>query len=139
MLILNKLKVFVYGTLKPGERNYSYYCASHVTEAIEAYTYGTLFDLPKFGYPAMTVGEHQVKGVLLSFADDSVLRQLDDLEDYDPLRLNRDNEYYRTTIEVYALSGLSLGQAWSYLMIPEKVKYLGGVVITTGWWTQQHH
>jgi gamma-glutamylcyclotransferase (GGCT)/AIG2-like uncharacterized protein YtfP len=33
---LNQLKVFVYGTLKPGESNYQRYCAENVVEKREA-------------------------------------------------------------------------------------------------------
>ncbi|NET53980.1 MAG: gamma-glutamylcyclotransferase, partial [Merismopedia sp. SIO2A8] len=42
-------KVFVYGTLKPGEVNYDQYCASKVVEEIRAIAFGELFDLP-IGY-----------------------------------------------------------------------------------------
>ncbi|WP_013324172.1 gamma-glutamylcyclotransferase family protein [Gloeothece verrucosa] len=132
------MKVFVYGTLKPGEVNYPYYCADYVSEALEAYTYGKLFHLRYCGYPAMTVGGEQVKGVLLTFNDDSVLIKLDELEGYNPGGLGADNEYYRQKIAVYAFSGEFLANAWGYLMMPEKVKQLGGVVIASGWWTQQH-
>lgn len=129
------MKVFVYGTLKPGERNYRYYCAGKVSQTTQAYTYGKLFNLPGCGYPAMTVGQNQVKGVLLTFIDDSVLAHLDELEDYNPQRLATENEYSRQKILVYSLLGEPLGEAWSYLMMPHKVKCLGGVLVPSGWWT----
>lgn len=131
------MKVFVYGTLKPGERNYPYYCEGKVVQTISAYTYGKLFDFPTFGYPAMTRGNDKVKGVLLTFTDDSVLTQLDELEGYYTGRSPSQNEYERQNMTVYTLGGESLGQAWVYIMTPEKVKQFGGVFLSSGWWTQQ--
>ncbi len=140
---MSLLKVFVYGTLKPGECNYQRYCGDRVVEAIEAIARGRLFDLP-LGYPALIPGDSPVWGVLLSFANASVLRDLDLLEDYDPDREAELNEYCRCQIEVFhpPLSEggriwadcQSLGLAWAYLMAPDRVRCLGGVAIASGWW-----
>ncbi len=72
------VQVFVYGTLKPGERNYQRYCAGKVVEAQRAFTLGRLFALP-MGYPAMTTGADIVHGYLLTFADLAILDALDEL------------------------------------------------------------
>jgi gamma-glutamylcyclotransferase (GGCT)/AIG2-like uncharacterized protein YtfP len=128
------LKVFVYGTLKPGEVNYSRYCAGKVVEAQKAYTYGKLFALP-MGYPAMTKGNTRVYGYLLSFTDSNILSQLDQLEDYHPKRAAAENEYNRQKIEIYSLQGESLGEAWAYLMDINQVYQMGGVLQTDGWWS----
>ncbi|ACK73498.1 AIG2 family protein [Gloeothece citriformis PCC 7424] len=133
------MKVFVYGTLKPGECNYPFYCAGKVNETIEAYTYGKLFHLPSYGYPGMTIGNDKVRGVLLTFKDNSALIELDQLEDYDPGRPMIKNEYYREEILVYTLAGELIGKVWSYLMMPEKIEQLAGVFIASGWWTQQDY
>lgn len=131
---LNLLKVFVYGTLKPGEYNYGRYCAGKVVAAQPASAYGRLFALP-VGYPAMTAGEEIISGVLLSFTESAVLQDLDRLEDYDPHRLPAENEYNRVQIEVFDLSGQMLDSAWVYLMTPEQVERRGGVPVASGCWS----
>ncbi len=76
-------KVFVYGTLKPREINYSYYCQGKVIEEIRAFISGQLYHLPVFGYPAAIPGEGKIEGFLLTFADNRFLADLDELEDYE--------------------------------------------------------
>ncbi|HLP88936.1 MAG TPA: gamma-glutamylcyclotransferase [Nostocaceae cyanobacterium] len=129
-------RVFVYGTLKPGEAYYKRYCAGRVVSAQRAFVFGRLFDL-SVGYPGMTLGEDKVKGYLLSFADGSVLTLLDDLEDYSPNRPMSENIYNRQYIEVYKLDGESLGQAWVYVMSWERVQQLGGKLEVDGWWSDR--
>jgi gamma-glutamylcyclotransferase (GGCT)/AIG2-like uncharacterized protein YtfP len=60
------VRVFVYGTLKPGEANYQRYCAGKVVDAERTSVLGKLFALP-MGYPAMTLGEYSVHGAGDSF------------------------------------------------------------------------
>lgn len=137
LMIDDKLiKVFVYGTLKPGEPNYQQFCADYVVAAQEAIAVGQLFDLP-LGYPAMTPGHLKVYGVLLSFANPEILQQLDWLEDYDPQRAIAENEYYRQRIEVYDTFLAPLGNAWTYLMALEQVRAFGGILLPDGWWSSQ--
>ncbi|HEY9795429.1 MAG TPA: gamma-glutamylcyclotransferase [Leptolyngbyaceae cyanobacterium] len=131
---MNKLKIFVYGTLKPGEANYKRFCAGSVVEAKRAIAFGQLFNLP-LGYPAMRPGESPVQGFLLTFTDPKVLSILDELEDYDPHRTPEDNEYDRQQVEIYDLGRQSLGLAWVYLMTSEQVQHLGGVLMRSGWWS----
>ncbi|MCL1471697.1 gamma-glutamylcyclotransferase family protein [Argonema antarcticum] len=128
------LKVFVYGTLKPGESNYLRYCAGKVVEEKIAMAYGQLFHLP-IGYPAMTPGSAIVQGYLLTFANSDILRDLDELEDYDSKRSPEQNHYNRFEIEVFNQDGSGLGLAWVYLMTAEQVEKLGGVLLPFGWWT----
>lgn len=72
--------LFVYGTLKPGGRNY--HLARGVTHAEPAYVDG--FDLLHFepeGYPAIVPGTGRVHGFILYFADlSAALPTLDALE-----------------------------------------------------------
>ncbi|MEH2071867.1 MAG: gamma-glutamylcyclotransferase [Nostoc sp.] len=126
--------VFVYGTLKPGEANYKRYCAGKVVDVKKAFVQGKLFALP-MGYPAMTLGDSQVYGYLLSFPNPAILNQLDVLEDYHPTREISQNLYNRKTVEVYQGEWLSLGWAWVYLMSLERVNELGGVLQADGWWS----
>ncbi len=127
------LRVFVYGTLKPGEENYPRYCQDAVVEAVEAIAFGTLYSLP-MGYPAMTRGTSPVYGYLLTFADFSVLEELDWLEDYDPTRPPDANEYHRDEIEVFSPDQRSLGLAWVYRMSTVQATQMGGTVLVEGNW-----
>ncbi|MBD2441278.1 gamma-glutamylcyclotransferase [Nostoc sp. FACHB-110] len=128
------LRVFVYGTLKPGEANYQKYCAGKVINAKRAVTLGKLFALP-MGYPAMTLGQNQVQGYLLSFSQSEVLSTLDYLEDYQPLRPIAENLYNRQQVEIYDLQGKSLGWAWAYLMSLERIDKFNATLLVDGWWS----
>ena len=130
----NLLRVFVYGTLKPGEYYYDRYCAAKVVEAQAAFAYGQLFDLP-LGYPAMTMGNFRVYGFVLSFADPDVLQELDELEDYAIDRPADQNEYVRVETETFSPDHQPLGSAWVYLMNLEQAKRSGGVLLPDGCWT----
>src|SRR5690349_10733757 len=110
------LRVFVYGTLKPGEQYHDRYCADKVIGAREAIVYGQLFDFPELGYPGMTEGSSPVYGVILTFADPRVLHALDELEGYDPHRPRWQNEYIRSKTETFSLEHQPLVWAWVYLM-----------------------
>ena len=127
------IKIFVYGTLKPGEANYQQYCGEHVVESYPAITYGQLFNL-SVGYPAMTVGHRIIHGFILSFLEPKIFLELDRLEDYHPERHSDHNEYQRRKIKTFRPDGEYLGMAWSYLMLPEKVNLLGGVFLASGCW-----
>ncbi|MBE8968730.1 gamma-glutamylcyclotransferase [Nostocales cyanobacterium LEGE 12452] len=128
------VRVFVYGTLKPREANYKRYCSGKVVDVKTAFVQGKLFALP-MGYPAMTLGDSQVYGYLLSFSNPKILNKLDVLEDYQPNRQTPENLYNRKIIEVYEPQSLSLGWAWVYLMTLEQVEQLGGFLQPGGWWS----
>lgn len=131
------LNIFVYGTLQPGEYYYPKYCAGKIIGSCQAIAHGNLYDLP-LGYPAMIIGNGIVHGYRLSFNDISILNALDELEDYDPNRPDYENEYQREQVEIFTLSGNSLGVAWAYLMDSERVNHLGGRYLADGKWTKQH-
>lgn len=129
------LRVFVYGTLKPGERYYPVYCEGRVKEVQRGWVQGQLYALP-LGYPAMIAGHGKVQGFLLTFGDRSVLTNLDRLEGYQSEQVPELNEYQRQKIMVYDASSKYLGEAWAYFMTFEKVKCLGGLRVSSGWWTE---
>ncbi|GBF81438.1 gamma-glutamylcyclotransferase family protein [Aphanothece sacrum] len=129
------LRIFVYGTLKPGERNYPVYLDKRVIESLRAYTPGILYHL-SLGYPAMTTGQDIVKGYLLTLADETILDKLDQLENYSPWRSPQENSYLRQRLQVYAPNGQDLGKAWSYVMSSTNVEKWQGKLIESGWWTQ---
>ncbi|MFW9261347.1 gamma-glutamylcyclotransferase family protein [Nostoc sp. CALU 546] len=128
------VRVFVYGTLKPGEANYKRYCAGKVVDVKLAFAQGKLFALP-MGYPAMTLGDSQVHGYLLFFPNLKILNELDVLESYQPTRQPSANLYNRQMIEVYDSQSLSLGWAWVYLMTLDRVEQLRGCLQPDGWWS----
>ncbi|MEM6752945.1 MAG: gamma-glutamylcyclotransferase [Cyanobacteria bacterium P01_C01_bin.38] len=128
------LRVFVYGTLKPGEANYEFYCASEVVDAKKAWTLGELYSLPQ-GYPAMATGNDKVYGYLLSFNNPQVLSSLDELEDYHPQRPDKENLYNRNQVEIFDLEHNSLGVAWAYFMSLMIILQLKGTPQSDGWWS----
>ncbi len=132
-----EVRVFVYGTLKPGEENYEYYCKNHC-KVVEAMVLGQLYDLP-LGYPALTAGCSPIYGFLLSFADPGILATLDELEDYNPARLPYQNEYVRVKTEVFSLAHQPIGWAWTYCMEAARVQRLGGVLLPEGQWFGQRN
>ena len=134
---MDLLRIFVYGTLKPGESNFEQYCADRVVATQAAIAYGALFDL-HLGYPSMTAGDRPVYGYLLSFTDATMLEAMDELEDFEPSRPADRNEYNRVEIEVFDLSRRSLGKAWVYLMSLERVKQSGGTLLDGGNWTSRN-
>lgn len=134
--VSSRFRVFVYGTLKPGECNYQRYCAGRICQQQQAIAYGQLFDLP-LGYPAMTPGSLPVYGAVLEFDDPKLIRLLDELEDYDPSRPAAENEYERVMRPVFSLQGQALGQAWMYLMTPQQARHLGGQIIESGDWASK--
>jgi len=130
------IRVFVYGTLKPGEANYQPYCAGKVTANRPACTIGQLFDLP-LGYPAMTPGNGWVYGNLLEFDDGNVLAAIDALEGYDPQGPPQANDYLRLALQVYTPTGEPLGSAWGYMMSVEQAREWGGTLLRSGNWRAQ--
>jgi gamma-glutamylcyclotransferase (GGCT)/AIG2-like uncharacterized protein YtfP len=129
------MKIFVYGTLKPGEANHDRYCQSvaHIQPAI---VFGTLYALP-MGYPAMTPGDSPVHGFLLTFDDPQILVALDELEDYRSDRPPAQNEYNRQKTKTFSPIHQPLGNAWVYQMEIAKAKRLGGVLLPGGNWTER--
>ncbi|UBF27838.1 gamma-glutamylcyclotransferase [Kovacikia minuta CCNUW1] len=146
----DRLNVFVYGTLKPGEVNDWLY-AEHEVKACPAIVYGQLYALP-LGYPAMTLSPPPslspsssppiVHGFLLTFASAGILPILDEFEQHDPEELKRhapgqppeQNQYERHLVEVFDPQHSPLGLAWSYTMTPKQIYRLGGVLVPDGKW-----
>lgn len=134
-MIKTNLQVFVYGTLKPEECNYSAYCQGKTISLQRVYTYGKLYHLC-LGYPAMAIGTEKIKGYLLTFPDESYLIDLDKLEFFDPQTAKENNEYQRQLIPIYNMEDQYLGKAWGYLMDLQKIIAFQGISIPSGWWTE---
>jgi gamma-glutamylcyclotransferase (GGCT)/AIG2-like uncharacterized protein YtfP len=129
-----EIRIFVYGTLKPGAANFDRYCGSNVVKIQPGYVAGYLYDLPLLGYPGMTHGGDRVYGFILSFNDGTILTALDELEDYHPHRQPTENEYTRELVTTYTLDGNVYLSAWVYLMTLDRIEQLGGVFLPDGWW-----
>ncbi len=136
----HRIDVFVYGTLKRGERNHDRFC-SGALRVSDATIRGRLYDLP-FGFPALvvpaenilaigttdyladaekqraTVSEAKssdpdtVYGELFTF--DDALDRLPTLDGLEGFRPGESNLYRRVLIPVHADSGTQL--AWAYAM-----------------------
>ncbi len=159
LALVTMVKVFVYGTLKPGESNYQRYCGDRVITNIPAIIPGKLFALP-FGYPALLweiggnlakvdIGQdvpdtqysqqqdqnYWVQGYLLTFANSQSLVKLDALESYRPDRPPTANEYQRLEMEVFSRDFSSLGTAWVYVMSRERITRSRGIFLPQGVWS----
>ena len=126
------LKVFVYGTLKPGYDNYDRYCGDRLLASQPAKVKGALYALP-VGYPGMTYGEQWVQGYLLTLKEDGqTLQDLDALEDYHPHQAH--SLYQREITKVFKPEGECLGEAWVYFMAIATVRSMQGRTLPSGCW-----
>jgi gamma-glutamylcyclotransferase (GGCT)/AIG2-like uncharacterized protein YtfP len=128
-----KVSIFVYGTLKPGEDNYIPYCKDRYSQVFNAKVKGEIYDLP-MGYPAMVESDEWARGVLYEFTDISVLYDIDSLEGYDPSLSEDQNLYKRKMVEVFGENKKFLCFAWAYYMNKERVIRLGGHKVNDGCW-----
>lgn len=127
------IRVFVYGTLKPGEQNYQQYCEGKVVAVEPAIARGKLYGLA-VGYPALGRGDEIIHGFVLSFREPDSLAQLDSLEDYHPGVPAPLNLYQREQAAVFRPDGTAFGSAWLYRMELDKITQLGGVHRPDGQW-----
>ncbi|MGE5396322.1 MAG: gamma-glutamylcyclotransferase [Chitinophagales bacterium] len=103
-------RVFVYGTLRPGLKNYRV-VEKFVLAVYPATAQGRLFDLP-YGYPAMIEGDGTVSGEVLELKEiRKALKVLDRLEGYS--ETSSRNLYIRVLIEV-KLKGGDRVEAYTY-------------------------
>jgi gamma-glutamylcyclotransferase (GGCT)/AIG2-like uncharacterized protein YtfP len=128
------LRLFVYGTLKPGEANFDRYCST-LLSAKPAWVQGQLYAL-NLGYPGLVLGgSGLVSGLLLEFDDPGVLDPIDELEDYRADRAADQNEYQRQWCRAFCGNPedvVTIG-AWVYGMRADRVLKLGGVILDGSW------
>jgi len=80
-------RVFVYGTLRRGEKNHRRYLAGRYRSCTPATLRGRLFFEPREGYPYLVPASGIVHGEVFELdpaTAAATLRKLDRLEDYDP-------------------------------------------------------
>ncbi|AEB11472.1 gamma-glutamylcyclotransferase family protein [Marinithermus hydrothermalis] len=120
--------VFVYGTLRVGERNFPVARQAGWVASEPAVLEGfVLYDLP-YGYPAIVRGAGRVYGEVQYYRDLArALERLDVLEDVGA-------EYLRVRVEVQ-VRGERVG-AWAYVYPNlEAVRAAGGRRVPSGRWT----
>ncbi|WP_243031110.1 gamma-glutamylcyclotransferase family protein [Thermus altitudinis] len=119
-------RVFVYGTLRPGERNYPL-VEGRVVKVLPGHVEGfRLFHLAEglgrpYPYPGMVPGEGRVYGEVL-FLPEEALSLLDELEE-------EGMEYRRVQVRVETEEGPLL--AWTYLYLGDLE---GAVLVPQGEW-----
>jgi len=130
-----KLPVFVYGTLRRGELNYSRYLAGRTTAELPGTVAGELFFVVDGGYPYLSAGTGRVHGELMELelrSYSATLDSLDALEEYDP-RDEAHSVYLRRRAQVRLADG-SERTAWVYYWnLPERV----GVRVASGDFTNR--
>lgn len=86
-MTVERLPVFVYGTLRPGEKNYPSYLAGRTVGETTATAAGELYFVAGGGYPYVEPGPGRVAGELVHLDPrcyEQTLREIDALEEYDP-------------------------------------------------------
>ncbi|TCP29226.1 gamma-glutamylcyclotransferase (GGCT)/AIG2-like uncharacterized protein YtfP [Scopulibacillus darangshiensis] len=118
--------VFVYGTLRKGERNH-HLLADSPCIAEQAWTNGQLFATDSY-YPAMILGEDLVYGEVYTVTDE-ILAQLDELENHkgDP----ETDLYDRKATAIHTDSETL--QAFVYLLVDKQHEVLGGPILYNDW------
>lgn len=107
--------VFVYGTLRRGEKNHQSYLAGRYRSCLFATLAGRLFFEPREGYPYLLPGLDTVHGEvfeLIPATAAQTLRQLDRLEDYDPAD-EAGSLYLRRRVDALLDDGTTLA-TWVY-------------------------
>lgn len=134
-----RLPFFVYGTLRPGERNHDIHLRGSVeAEAPARLSGAVLYEGPGFPYLVEGPEGAPVRGELITAlpsAYDRLLAGLDVLEDYAPG--DPRNLYERVVREVTLLDGGVTVPAWVYVAAPRVAARLraSGVVIGGGDWS----
>jgi len=137
--------VFVYGTLKRGERNFQISERAGWVRSVKAWLEGyQLFHIPRrerlpYTYPAVVQGQGRVWGEVQWFADlEAALRVLDVLED-------EGNEYLRISVQAHLGSTLeSHGlerplslEVWTYVYPhPDAILQARGIPVLDGVWLE---
>lgn len=129
------LKVFVYGTLKPGGHYWPEFCEGKLAAApVAAKIHGELYDL-HVGYPGLLLkGDKWVKGYLMEMATEADFLRLDYLEGYVPGRPEAENEYNRLRVACFSPEGEPLGEVWAYEMTVATMARHRGTLIENGDW-----
>lgn len=126
-------RLFVYGTLKPGEWAFNQFCQDQVITMDPAIAVGRLYHL-SLGYPALSLETGWVQGVVLSLPI-TLLAAIDHFEGYDPHHTQQ-SEYQRQWQPIYHPDHSPFASAWLYTMARDRIQALGGEWLPRGVWSQ---
>lgn len=135
MLPHARYHLFVYGTLRPGGRYHRKLCADPSPKALPAYVRGRLYHLAA-GYPALAPGDQWVRGDILSFDHEDLMRAIDALEEYDPHGPPHANVYHRTPVDAYDADARLIATVETYRMPMKTIERMHGVWIPDGAWPE---
>ncbi len=124
------LPIFVYGTLRPGEKNYGRFLQGRTRRETPATVAGRLFFVSDGGYPYLEPGTGRVFGEVVELDSDGyaeTLRALDGLEEYDSTN-EADSVYLRRQTTATLADGRQL-RVWCYYW---NLPQLRGVRILSG-------
>lgn len=127
------IRVFVYGTLKPGQRNWDRLLSGRVDRFQAARIRGRLFDL-RPGFPAAVPANNWIHGYLLALPDSDLLGRIDALEGFRPDRPAHQNRYRRVLTPCFSPTGAPFGRVYAYFMDTETAQALGGELLPDGVW-----
>ncbi len=126
-------RLFVYGTLRPGQKHHERICTGFEIQIYPALVRGALYELPE-GYPALTEGEQWIRGDVLCFSNQELLIKCDLWEEYDP-NLQTGNCVYRRVYRNIYNSDYSLtGKAQTYIVNKEVLNRKRAILIPMGTW-----
>lgn len=115
-----KLKVFVYGSLRIGFFNYDKYLKGHVIKSELATIKGTLFHMINKGYPALLKGDDIVYGEVMTIDNyETVIEAMDKMEGYIGID-NKENEYNRIALDVVLENEKKAEKCYVYMYNLEK-------------------
>lgn len=110
-----KLKIFVYGSLRTGFFNYDKYLKGHVLKTERAKVSGTLFHMPNKGYPALLNGIDEVYGEVMTIDNyEDVIESMDKMEGYLGVN-NKENEYNRLILDVKLIDENKVEKCYVYM------------------------
>lgn len=108
----SRYRIFVYGSLRPGQPEHTRICGGYTFTAVPAQTRGRILQLAD-GYPALTTGSDWIEGEVLCFDDPALLEAMDRWEVYDPAE-PENSEYNRRACPVWDRAGQPLGTVEAY-------------------------
>jgi gamma-glutamylcyclotransferase (GGCT)/AIG2-like uncharacterized protein YtfP len=109
-----RLPVFVYGTLRPGQKNYRQYLQGRTLREEPALCRGRLYFVEEGGYPYLTPEAGEVRGELMTLLPETyaqTLAGLDELEEYCPR--NEAGSVYLRRMTAVSVEGKQV-RAWTY-------------------------
>lgn len=117
-----KMKIFVYGSLRTGFYNHEKYLKGHVIKTEPAKVKGKLFHMPNKGYPALLKGSDEVYGEVITIDNyEEVMKAIDEMEGYFGVD-NKENEYNRVVLDVYLIDRNEFEKCYVYMYNLEETK-----------------